>query len=56
MFFWFQIYGLHYDGQRGCYLKYNQQTGEYDFYSQVMPEEQLEEKKPKVRQKVGSAG
>ncbi|KAL1401842.1 hypothetical protein pipiens_006348 [Culex pipiens pipiens] len=45
------IYGLHYDGQRGCYLKYNQQTGEYDFYSQVMPEEQLEEKKPKVRQK-----
>ncbi|XP_038119825.1 angiogenic factor with G patch and FHA domains 1 isoform X2 [Culex quinquefasciatus] len=46
------IYGLHYDGQRGCYLKYNQQTGEYDFYSQVMPEEQLEEKKPKVRQKV----
>uniref|UniRef100_A0A1Q3G2U5 Putative glycine rich nucleic binding domain protein n=1 Tax=Culex tarsalis TaxID=7177 RepID=A0A1Q3G2U5_CULTA len=49
------IYGLHYDGQRGCYLKYNEQSGEYEFYSQVMPEEQLEEKKPKVRQKSKAA-
>lgn len=48
----FQIYGLHYDGQKGCYLKYNEQTGQYDFYSQVIPEETLEKEKPKTYQKV----
>lgn len=50
----FQIYELHYDGQRGCYLKYNEQTQKYDFYSQVIPEESLEKEKPKTFQKVPS--
>lgn len=50
--FIFQIYGLHYDGDKGCYMKYNEQTGKYDFYSQVIPEETLEKEKPKTYQKV----
>ncbi|XP_058832871.1 angiogenic factor with G patch and FHA domains 1 [Topomyia yanbarensis] len=45
------IYGLHYDGQRGCYLKYNEEKQEYEFYSQVMPEQALGDKKPDSCQK-----
>ncbi|XP_055530361.1 angiogenic factor with G patch and FHA domains 1 isoform X1 [Wyeomyia smithii] len=45
------IYGLHYDGQRGCYLKYNEKNQQYEFYSQVMPEQTLEDKKPVLQQK-----
>ncbi|XP_055530362.1 angiogenic factor with G patch and FHA domains 1 isoform X2 [Wyeomyia smithii] len=48
------IYGLHYDGQRGCYLKYNEKNQQYEFYSQVMPEQTLEDKKPVLQQKVFS--